>query len=332
VVEVPDAAVGSIDLNVFDASHNQDGSLSVLAGDRSFSGGSTFPTEFRVYQLPNQLDFTNRPAVFPSTTPNEVDGSCNWRVNGGTTTAFTGTWRRLCTLTNPVPGSTYLINVQTTGTTGNGVNGYAVEAVTGGSHSNPNQPALYAYADMGMYNNNTCTGAGCTPPPATFYLAEVGPQYAGRTLVVDLWDPGDVSSGNASMFPKMPSATVPKPVVDVPAASCNYQSSPSPNPVQSGSDPTGATYSSPQNSDFGTRCGVVTATSGARRFNGTWVTIRIDIPSTYTCNLSSPSTPVNPETDPNSCWWGIEYVFSASSQDVTTWKARIEGNPVQLTQ
>ena len=41
---------------------------------------------------------------------------------------------------------------------------------------------------------------------------------------------------------------------------------------------------------------------------------------------------VNPEVDANSCWWGIEYVFSESSQDVTTWQARIEGNPVHLTQ
>ena len=184
----------------------------MLAGDRSFTSDSTFPTDFKVYQQTNPLDFSGRTAVFASTTGNETDGSCNWQVNGGASTAFTGTWRRLCTITHPTPGSTYLINVQSSGTTGNGVNGYALEAVTGGSHSNPNQPALYAYANMGMYNNNTCSPTPCTPPPATFYLAEVGPQYAGRTLVVDLWDPGDVSSGNASMYPKMPSSTQPKPV------------------------------------------------------------------------------------------------------------------------
>ena len=330
VVKVPAATVGSIDINVFDASHNTNGNLAVLAGDRSFSSDSTFPTAFKVYRQTNPLDFSGRTAVFASS-PDETDGSCNWQVNGGTSTAFTGAWRRLCTITNPAPGSTYLIQVTSPGTTGNGVNGYALEAVSGGSHSNPNQPALYAYANMGMYNNNTCSPTPCSPPPATFYLAEVGPQYAGRTLVVDLWDPGDVSSGSASMYPKRPSSTQPRPVDDVPAAECSYTSSPAPNPVQNGGDPTGATYSTPQSSDDNTRCGIVTATSGARRFNGTWLTIRIDIPTTYSCNLSTPASPVNPETTANSCWWGIEYRFTQSSQDVTTWQARIEGNPVHLT-
>jgi hypothetical protein len=134
------------------------------------------------------------------------------------------------------------------------------------------------------------------------------------------------------MYPKMPSATLPKPVQNVPAASCDYTSSPAPNAVQSGSDPTGEVVLTPHASDDTTRCGITTATAGARRFNGTWLTIRIDIPTTYTCNPSTPTTPVNPEVDANSCWWGIEYRFSESSQDVTTWQARIEGNPVHLTQ
>ena len=60
---------------------------------------------------------------------------------------------------------------------------------------------MFAYADMGMYNMNRCSRTGCTPPPATFYLAEVGPQYAGKTLVIDLWDPGDVQAGDATHEP-----------------------------------------------------------------------------------------------------------------------------------
>lgn len=332
VVKVPNASVGFIDINVFDASHNRNGDLEELAGDRSFATNSTFATEFRVFQQTNPLDFTGRSPVFPSPTGDEVDGSCNWHVDGDTSTAFTGVWRRLCRITAPAANSTYLINVQTPGTTGNGVNGYALEAVTGNDHAQAFQPALYAFADMGMYNNNTCEGTNCTPPPATFYLAEVGPQYAGRTLVLDLWDPGDVTAGDASMFPKMPSPSVPRPVVDVPPLTCSYTSSPEPNDVQSGSDPTGAVYPTAHASDFPSRCGITTATGGARRFNGTWLTIRIDIPTTYMCNLSLPSAPVNPEKTANSCWWGIQYVFSDSSQDVTTWQARIEGNPVHLTQ
>jgi hypothetical protein len=184
-----------------------------------------------------------------------------------------------------------------------------------------------------MQNNNNCggtTGITCPPPPATFYLAEVGPQFAGKTLVISLWDPGDVASGDASMYPKMPSTNVatPRPVVDVPAGSCTYTSSPSPSASQTTSSGggTGSVYTTPQASDYGTRCGVVTATGGARRLNGTWLRIRVTIPSTYTCTPG-----VNPELVGGSCWWGIEYNFSQSSQDVTTWAAAIEGNPVHLT-
>jgi hypothetical protein len=190
---------------------------------------------------------------------------------------------------------------------------------------------VYAYADMGMYNINRCSGAGCTPPPATFYLAEVGPLYAGKTLVISLWDPGDEQDGDALMTVKMPSSAQPKPVQDIPPEDCEYTSSPAPNPVQSGGDPTGQTYATPQPSDGVSSCAIVTATDGARRFNGTWLNIRVTIPGDYTCNLSTAASPVNPETTAGSCWWGIEYTFDEASQDVTVWSARIEGNPVHLT-
>jgi hypothetical protein len=57
------------------------------------------------------------------------------------------------------------------------------------------------------------------------------------------------------------------------------------------------------------------------------VTIKVDIPADYDCDLGA-----NPETTRDSCWWGIEYDFSHAATDVTTWRARIEGNPLQLIQ
>jgi hypothetical protein len=62
-------------------------------------------------------------------------------------------------------------------------------------------------------------------------------------------------------------------------------------------------------------------------FNDEWLTIRIDLPTDYTCTLG-----LNPETTAGSCWWGIRYNFSHPATDATTWRARIEGNPVHLTQ
>jgi Flp pilus assembly protein TadG len=323
VVQVPNVALGSIDISVFDASYNPSGSTLSNAGDRNIGDTNVFPTEFRVYRQNNTFDFTDRTPVTMSAA-NQTEGSCYWSL--GSQAAFQAAWKNLCTITAPTPGATYLVQVQTTGTSGNGINGYAIQAVSNGGLGT--QPALYAYKNMGMQNNND----GSPPPPATFYLAEVGPQYAGKTLVIDLWDPGD-ASGNASIYPKAPSKTAPRPVSDVPASSCSYRSSPAPNPVQTNSDggATGSVYTSDRPSDYGTRCGIRTTISGTRQFNGSWLSIRIAIPSDYTCTLNTPTNPVNPETDVDSCWWGIEYNFSAAANDVTTWAARIEGNPVHLT-
>jgi hypothetical protein len=172
---------------------------------------------------------------------------------------------------------------------------------------------------MGMFNN----GSG------TFYLAEVAPSFAGKVLDIDLWDPGDVSAGTATIYPKMPSLTQPRPVQDVPPT-CTYTASPDPNPANSTSQAwysTGTQYATAHASDDAARCAVASAPTGsAHRFNDEWLHIRIQIPSTYTCTLG-----VNPETTPGSCWWGISYSFSSQPYDVTTWKARIEGDPVHLT-
>ena len=343
VVKMPSAPLGSVDINVFDASYNPcvgSSCVGTLAGDRSLGGTAVFPTEFRVFTQTSPIDFSARTPYSGASSGNQTDGSCYWTLAGESTpaspvfnAAFSGMWRRLCTITAPTPGGTYLVNVQTTGPARNGsgsffngINGYALEAVANGGAGT--QPALYAFSSMGMQNNNTCAGAGCTPPPATFYLAEIGQQYAGKTLVVELWDPGD-ATGNASIFPKRPSGLAPGPVTDVPASECEFTASPSPSNPQASSagGPTGSVYPTPQQSDFLARCGIRTTVSGARRFNGEWLAIRIAIPPTYTCVSG-----INPVLLPGSCWWGIEYNFSASANDVTTWRARIEGNPVHLTQ
>jgi hypothetical protein len=127
----------------------------------------------------------------------------------------------------------------------------------------------------------------------------------------------------------MPSTSAPKAVGNAPAT-CTYTSSPDPNATNTGSPAwfvTGTQYAAAQVSDDTTRCAINTAPAGsAHRFNDEWLRIRIQIPSTYTCTPG-----LNPETTAGSCWWGIEYAFSAQPYDVTTWKARIEGNPVHLT-
>jgi hypothetical protein len=319
VIKMPATGSSQTTISIFDALFRRDGDINTKTGDYILGSTSTttnpsFTTEYRVYRQTNPLDINARTPVGSASSANQTDNSCWWDVTSEV--AFDMQWRPLCTIT-PVDGESYLLNVRShaTGTQGVGLNGYAVQAIASGS----TQPALYAYSDMGMFNN----GSG------TFYLAEVGPEFAGKVLAVDLWDSGDVSGGTATIYPKMPSASAAKPVANAPAT-CTYTASPDPNAVNGGSPAwfaTGTQYSAAQPSDDTTKCAINTAPSGsAHRFNDEWLRIRIQIPSTYTCTPG-----LNPETTAGSCWWGIEYVFSAQPYDVTTWKARIEGNPVHLT-
>jgi hypothetical protein len=53
-------------------------------------------------------------------------------------------------------------------------------------------------------------------------------------------------------------------------------------------------------------------------YNGCWLTIQVTIPATYTA--------------PQQGWWKIRYNMAGTgtSSDVTTWTAKIRGNPVHL--
>ena len=124
-------------------------------------------------------------------------------------------------------------------------------------------------------------------------------------------------------------------VVPVSDLDCTWTATPDPNPSQNPAFENARTRTgiriepTAQPSDVSGRCGVQSSVNGTRQFNGEWLRIRVQIPSTYTCD----TTVNNPESVANSCWWGIRYEFAnGGASDITTWQARIEGNPLQLTQ
>ncbi len=348
VVKIPSGLSGNVAIQVYDAQFggnavaatlpancSQSGTsqvdcvsgLSNMTGDEELnSSGNSFQTEYRVFKQTNPFDFEIRTNVFTGSSGDTSENSCWWGLREEP--FFRLQWRTLCTLTGVQSGDLYLVNVRTndTQTNGSGVNAYAVQACANGSCTTGVQPALYAYRDMGMFNNFTASGGTQT---ATFYLAEVGPQYAGKTLVVDLWDPGD-SSGQSTIYPMKPSTNpaVPGPVVNVAATDCSYTASPAPNAPQttSAGGATGRQEATAHASDTSPSCGIITHNGSSSQFNGEWLKIRINVPSGYTCTVG-----INPVTTGNSCWWGIQYQFAAATTDVTTWAARIEGNPVHLT-
>ena len=307
VVRIPENGGGQTAIRVFDASLTP-GDLDVGTGDSAITGSNVnFATTYRVYQQGNPLDFTSRTAV-SSGAANATPNSCNWDLEQEA--GFRMQWVDLCTL-NTQPGQIYLVNVRTATVGGSpnsaGRNGYALEACLTSSCTTGVQPAVHAFDKMVLYNN---IDAG----DSTFYIAEVAPQYAGKTLVLDLFDLGE-STGTAWLYPRKPSTTATGPVGNVPVGDCTVES-------------TREDY--PRSSDLnnGGVCSIRTASGGAL-YNGHWVRLRISIPADYTCTPG-----VNPETTIGSCWWGMRYSFSGSGSptDTTTWQARIEGNPVHLTE
>jgi hypothetical protein len=146
-----------------------------------------------------------------------------------------------------------------------------------------------------------------------FYLARIGAEHAGKTMVISLWDPGDTGSLSASLEILQPGASdyVPIPF-----------------------DFTAARGSGNATSDCHTRSGddvsaVTTNTGGSSRFNGCWLTIVIPLDSEY--DAPHPST--DTVTDEGG-WWKIRYTMGGSagsySTDLTTWQVELRGNPVHL--
>jgi hypothetical protein len=331
VVQIPTGVSGNVDINVFDASFNHDADLVM---DYDEGGNPDFETEYRVYKQTNPLDFTVRSTVGTATagTNDPVDGQCWWKLRKES--GFYASWNKLCTISGVQAGETYLVNVRTNSVgaaTENGNNGYAIEAVLNGNRNANPGPSIYAYGDMGMSNQNVCPSGTCD---GTFYLAKVGPQFAGKTLVIEMFDAGDsTGAGVSTVYPMMPSPTAPRPSVNVPAADCTYTATADPNSNIDTSDlriHTGPRrISTPAAPDSGDGlCGIRATVGGVRQFNGEWLRIRVQIPADYSCNPDLN----RPQTEANTCWWGIRYRFNGNASDTTTWQARVEGNPVHLTQ
>ena len=229
-------------------------------------------------------------------------------------------WRPLCTITANA-GETYLLNVQDLATPasphGAGLNGYALQAIASGG-----RPAaavrLLRHGHVQQRLGHLLPGRGG---------AALRRQGARHRPV----GPGRRQLGHGHHLPEdAVGSRAPQPVRDAPAT-CTYTASPDPNPVNTtggawGS--TGSQYTTAQPSDSAHQVRGRTPRRPAPPSGST----------TSGCTSGSRSRPttrapsgVNPETTAGSCWWGITYDFSAQPYDVTTWKARIEGNPVHLT-
>ena len=163
-------------------------------------------------------------------------------------------------------------------------------------------PGSMAADGWSAYNNITSTSGY-----QRFYLAQVEAVHAGKTMVIELFDPGDVGQ-NAWIRVLSPNNNV------YSYATFDYTSDAV--CVDGRSDSCAATG----------RTQIQTYRSGSgSSFDNSVITLEIPLPSNYGQNGLNPPGDVTDEEG----WWQIEYQVGAAN-DTTTWRVSIRGNPVHL--
>jgi hypothetical protein len=206
-------------------------------------------------------------------------------------TPFHNAWYPLAT---GLSAGEYRLQVVTSagGLSQDAVNNWAIQVTrTAGP-----QGKIYGQSRMCVYVNIAGT--------SIFYLAQVDAVHAGKTLEIKLFDPGDIRS--TSIRVKIPNSA------GYTDASFTYTA-------------TGAT--SPGTTSGGPTTSLTTANASTSFYNNQWLTILVNIPTTYGSTGPGSITPPT-ETEPG--WWKIQYATTGTGQDVTTWEVNIRGNPVHL--
>ena len=166
-----------------------------------------------------------------------------------------------------------------------------------------------AWNDMAFYTPISVSGSGQFP----IKLFELGPQYAGLTVAIDIYDPGDIASTSGRVVlnildPTGATATSPLGVniYDLGVQRSNLN--------------TGqyAVIASAQNGNQAASF-VATDTSKGTTWNGHWVHIELPVPANY-----------NPA--PGNDWWSLQYVAGAgtTATDTVTVAVGLKGGPVHL--
>ena len=314
-------------------------------GDHWISGGGAMNTFYYLYDTMNTpYDLTDDGAPIASSgnlfsqsnrtdstqggpSQNPTPSNCQRGVitdpaNGG---YWHNRWWTLATgIAGPPAGSTlprvYRIRVTSTQPTGgtsdtgtNAENDFALFSTVAG-HTCPSTPfdalcpRVYGLGSMVAF---TPLDSGQV---ADLYLSQISAVYAGKTIKVSLWDPGDTGNLSAKLSFLQPTSSGYSPIAFTWTASKFAASSTSTCDGKSGASQGGAGVET-----------LTTNTGGSSLFNGCWVIISITIPSTY----SAPT----PTGEPGPGWWKIRYAMGSeggTAADTTTWKTQIIGNPVHL--
>jgi Flp pilus assembly protein TadG len=297
-ITVPQSAVDldqRLTVQIFDAPYNYEGTFNGSGtgeGNLDVSGQNSGPTiTYELYAADNTpLDNSDNPSTA---------GTCSTgpgKLTSAAVTSPNNAWTTVCDITVTTAG-VFPLRVKASDNApaadqGNGSAHYAVRAKLGAQPFGTTtwtttQPRIYALNDMSIFTGGVASNS-------SFYLAEVEPTYAGKSLTIDLYDPGDGNAGTFDLSILKPDGTT---------AQCSY------------SNPAGAMGA------VGA-CTIRTrnATSNpANRYNGIWLKIVVQLPANYTCTTGA-------------CWWKVRYVYTTGAipTDRTVWRANVTGDPVGL--
>ena len=190
-IDLP-ANSSSLKLDVYDGDFNRTGSsMDISVGG---SGSESVTTNYTIYNKnPTPLD----------TSQTNLDSLKLTTVGVNTNdTTYQNTWKNLYTWSSPQAGR-YYVRVQTPVQPNNsrGSNGFSLRAwtgssyttcstITGSSNYSANCPQVHAVSDMSIYANL----GGAVGTYANFYLAQIDPVHAGKTMRVNLFDAGKARS------------------------------------------------------------------------------------------------------------------------------------------
>jgi hypothetical protein len=151
----------------------------------------------------------------------------------------------------------------------------------------------------------------------------VPPDYAGQTITLDIFDPGDLSIGSLTLSILTPTgsiatATAPLQVkiYDLGTQRSNLET----NTPCALADPIS---NPPCLAASGPNATILSTSSGTKYFNGHWLHFLLPIPASY-----------SPGADPNNWWWKLQYTTAAgtNTSDAFSIAVGFKGNPAHILQ
>lgn len=289
VIDVAQAQVGRpITLSLYDAGHYvRDDYPNVETAD-----SGSVNTSFEVFR-PDDTPLDPRDGLNDTYSLFNKCSAGTGRIrlaNGASSSTYKNKWVTLCRFTPSEPGKWTMqvksSNIPGISDSGSGWNQFSVRAVSSAAP----HPALYTIGDLSLFNNLPGRSGNVN---ASFYLAEIEPLHAGKTLEVSLFDPGDGQSGDYFANIKGPGGST---------LNCRYKDRDATTWINS------------------TGCRIQTRANGNNTYNGKWLDIQIAVGATYNCTNCWWTV----------LYEFRNVTAGASPNDRTVWSARVIGDPVHL--